>query len=190
MCAQSHHWTSSTEPHAIRRKVILQKYGDQIRPLVGNNPWTVLPIAVAVVLQTAAALALGIYDVPWWAVFVLAWAVGSVGAGNLMAAHHEISHYLVFKKTSWNRALMIAANGPLGVPLGSLFKQYHVDHHSEMVCARGGREAAGWGREAEGGAAAPQAAAGGRPGPQPPPVLLIDWCSFTDSQPRHSPPRQ
>jgi len=77
---------------------------------------------------------MGIYGVPWWAVFLFSWVIGSVGAGNLMAAHHEISHFLVFKKPSWNKALWILANSPLGVPLGSLFKQYHVDHHNQMGC--------------------------------------------------------
>lgn len=132
MCKSSHHWTSSGEPHALRRKMILQAHGDEVRALVGNNPWTAAPIALAVVLQTAAALAVGLYGLPWWAVVALAWAVGSVGAGNLMAAHHEISHYLVFKSLTANRALSIIANCPLAAPLGSLFKQYHVDHHSEM----------------------------------------------------------
>ena len=104
----------------------------QIRPLFGNDPWTLLPVVIAVILQTAAAASMGIYNVPWWVVCALAYAFGSFGAGNLMAAHHEISHFLVFKKPSWNKVLWIIANCPLGVPLGSLFKQYHVDHHASM----------------------------------------------------------
>lgn len=87
---------------------------------------------LATIIQTAAAACMGIYDVSWPGVLFLSWIIGSVGAGNLMAAHHEISHYLVFKKFSWNKALWIVANCPLGVPLGTLFKQYHVDHHTEM----------------------------------------------------------
>lgn len=113
---------------------MLQKYSDKIRPLMGHNPWTLLPVAVACVLQTAAAAAVGAYDLPWWAVFVAGYLVSSVLAGNLMAAHHEITHNLVFgpKRPGWNRALAVGANAPLGFPLGSLFKQYHMDHHSEM----------------------------------------------------------
>ncbi|KAG7670654.1 putative Sphingolipid delta(4)-desaturase DES1-like [Nannochloris sp. 'desiccata'] len=132
MSNPSHHWTSSQEPHSLRRKEILSKYHAEISPLFGNNPWTLVPVMLATIIQTAAAACMGIYDISWAGVFFLSWIIGSVGAGNLMAAHHEISHYLVFKKLSWNKALWIAANCPLGVPLGSLFKQYHVDHHTEM----------------------------------------------------------
>lgn len=127
-----HHWTSSAEPHAQRRKLMLQKHGDQIRPLMGTNPWTAPLVMVFVVLQTAAAAVCGFYDVPWWAVFVLSYAISAFGAGNLMAAHHEITHFLVFKRPAANRVFAVLANCPLGVPLGSLFKQYHVDHHSDM----------------------------------------------------------
>ena len=134
----SHHWTDSPEPHALRRKVILQKYGEQvrgrgaacggpsraltpqracprgtgsqgplcspphagatplqIRPLMGYEPWTVVPVALVGVAQTLVALAIGLYDVPWWAVMLLSYLVSPMLAGSLMAAHHEITHYLV-----------------------------------------------------------------------------------------------
>ena len=104
----------------------------QISKLYGNNVWTALPVTIAVIVQTALAACMGIYEVAWWKVFALSWAIGSIGAGNLMAAHHEISHFLVFKKPFWNKVFWIFANCPLAAPLGSLFKQYHVDHHSEM----------------------------------------------------------
>ena len=128
---------------------------------MGTNPWTAPLVMVFVVLQTAAAAACGFYDVPWWAVFVLSYAVSAFGAGNLMAAHHEITHFLVFKRPAANRVFAVLANCPLGVPLGSLFKQYHVDHHSDMVSqglgagedgrAQGGAGAGGQGRARGGG---------------------------------------
>ena len=105
----------------------------QIRPLMGNNPWTVVPVATAALLQTAFAAAIGLYNVPWWGVIVLGYLLSPFLAGNLMAAHHEISHFLVFKRPVWNRVLWVAANMPLAAPLGSLFKQYHHDHHLDMV---------------------------------------------------------
>ncbi|KAL4853787.1 Sphingolipid delta(4)-desaturase DES1-like [Chlorella vulgaris] len=132
-----HHWTDSPEPHALRHKLMMQKYGPQIRALMGHNPWTVVPIAVACVLQTAIAAAVGVYDVSWLWTCILGYLISPFLAGNLMAAHHEISHFLVFKKPFWNRVLMVAANAPLGIPLGSLFKQYHQDHHSHMVSTAG-----------------------------------------------------
>lgn len=128
----THHWTSSAEPHALRRKLMLQKYGDQIRPLMGYDPFTCIPVAAACVAQTVAALAVGRYDVPWWGVVLLSYLVSAFLAGNLMAAHHEITHFLVLRRPSWNRWLAVFANAPCGFPLGSLFKQYHVDHHSDM----------------------------------------------------------
>jgi fatty acid desaturase len=104
---------------------------------MGHNPWTVVPVAVACVLQTAIAAAVGVYDVSWLWTCILGYLISPFLAGNLMAAHHEISHFLVFKKPFWNRVLMVAANAPLGIPLGSLFKQYHQDHHSHMVSTAG-----------------------------------------------------
>lgn len=100
--------------------------------MAGNNPWTALPVTLFCILQTAAAAACGLYNVSWLNTFLLSWVFGSLGAGHLMAAHHEISHYLVFKKVSWNKAFWIFANCPLAIPLGTLFKQYHVDHHTDM----------------------------------------------------------
>jgi hypothetical protein len=100
---------------------------------MGNNPWTALPIAAAALVQTIIAVAVGIFDLPWGWVLLLGYVLGGVLAGTLEAAHHEMSHFLVFKRPFWNRALMIAANAPLAVPLGSMFKQYHHDHHSDMV---------------------------------------------------------
>lgn len=128
----SHHWTSAAEPHALRRKLIMQRYGPQVRELMGNNPWTVVPVTVATVLQTVLAFAVGYYDMSWWHVLLLGYVVSPFLAGNLMAAHHEISHFLVFKRASWNRVLMCIANTPLSIPLGTLFKQYHQEHHSHM----------------------------------------------------------
>lgn len=93
-----------------------------------HHPHTLAPLP-----QTAIAAAVGIYDVSWWTVALLGWVVSPFLAGSLMAAHHEISHLLVFKKPSWNRWLLCAANAPLSIPLGSLFKQYHQEHHSHMV---------------------------------------------------------
>lgn len=29
----SHHWTSAPEPHAVRHKLMMQRYGPQVRPL-------------------------------------------------------------------------------------------------------------------------------------------------------------
>jgi Sphingolipid Delta4-desaturase (DES) len=34
------YWSPNGEPHSKRRKELLAKYGDQIRPLYGNDPWT------------------------------------------------------------------------------------------------------------------------------------------------------
>lgn len=68
---------------------------------MGNNPWTALPVTVVCVLQTAAALAVGIYDLSWWTTLLLGYLFGSVLAGNLMAAHHEITHWMVFKRPFW-----------------------------------------------------------------------------------------
>lgn len=128
----SFYWTSAAEPHAQRRKLMLQKYGDQIRPLVGPNPWTAVLYALAALVQTAVAVALGRYDAPWWLVGLAGYAVSPVLMTSLVAGYHEAGHFGIFQSPAASWAFLVLGNAPLGLPFGSLYRQFHQIHHNEL----------------------------------------------------------
>ena len=53
--------------------------------------------------QTGVAWAVGAYALPWWQVLAIGYAIGPYLAGALLAGYHEIGHFLVFEKPSWNK---------------------------------------------------------------------------------------
>jgi len=43
------------------------------------------------------------------------------------------SHFLAFKKPSYNKLLALFGNLPLVVPVAKKFREYHHDHHIFLV---------------------------------------------------------
>ena len=78
-------------------------------------------------------MAYHVRNLPWWKVLVLAYTVSGTCNQNLLSAQHEISHFLALKKPFWNKALAIASNCPIVVPMATKFRQYHQEHHSHLV---------------------------------------------------------
>lgn len=81
-------------------------------------------------------------DMPLVPLFFIAWIVGGTCNQNLMCAQHELSHFLAYKKPSYNKILSIVSNMPLAIPMATSFRKYHQEHHSDMVrglivCAAG-----------------------------------------------------
>ncbi|XP_054855981.1 sphingolipid delta(4)-desaturase/C4-monooxygenase DES2-like isoform X2 [Eublepharis macularius] len=70
-------------------------------------------------------------DLPWKWVFFWAFVFGSYVNHAMTLAIHDISHNVAFgnKKAIWNRYFGMFANLPIGIPVASSFKKYHVDHH-------------------------------------------------------------
>jgi sphingolipid delta-4 desaturase len=117
------------EPHATRRKLILQKY-PQVKKLMGVDPsfkWKVLLLATAQLFSFYI-----IRDITnYWVLFILAYCVGGVANHALMLAIHEISHGAGFgpSRPLENKVLGIIANLPIGFPMSISFKKYHLEHH-------------------------------------------------------------
>ena len=127
-------WSFTEEPHASRRKAILAKYGPAVRALYGPDPTIKWRVALCVGLQLALAALCGgvggiVGGMPWAAVFLLAYTVGGVVNHSLSLALHETSHSLAFKAFGNNRWFGMVANLPLGIPVFSSFKRYHLEHH-------------------------------------------------------------
>ncbi len=123
----TYHWVTNGEPHAIRRREILNKYGDEVKKLYGYDTKTAWQVLSVVVAQFVVAYAVRGWS--WGVVAILSYVVGGTLNQNLFCAQHEISHCLAFKKPSHNKILALVANMPLVVPVAVKFREYHHDHH-------------------------------------------------------------
>lgn len=124
---KTYYWVTNGEPHAIRRREILAKYGSEVRKLYGydmRTAWIVLSVVVA---QFVVAWTIRSWS--WWLVAVLSYVVSGTLNQNLFCAQHEISHCLAFRKPVHNKILALVANMPLVVPMAVKFREYHHDHH-------------------------------------------------------------
>eukprot|EP01100_Stratorugosa_tubuloviscum_P006399 TRINITY_DN276_c0_g1_i4.p1 TRINITY_DN276_c0_g1~~TRINITY_DN276_c0_g1_i4.p1 ORF type:complete len:324 (-),score=110.83 TRINITY_DN276_c0_g1_i4:74-1045(-) len=121
-------WETTDEPHAARRKLILEKY-PKIKELYGYDSKTKWKVLVVCFLQILSCYLIS--QLSWFAIILIAWSWGGTLAQFLNLAIHEISHGLAFEKETHNRLFSIfITNLPLGIPASVTFKRYHMEHHS------------------------------------------------------------
>jgi sphingolipid 4-desaturase/C4-monooxygenase len=122
-------WSAGPEPHAARRREMLQKF-PQIKELYGPCPKTKYLCTAMVLGQLGLAFALR--DAPWWLIVGVAYAVGGVINQSLLLAIHELSHNLAFERPLLNRIFGLFVNLPIGVPVAGAFREYHLLHHTHQ----------------------------------------------------------
>lgn len=100
---------------------------------MGPDPAFKWVVALVVLAQMAACYL--VKDLPWKWVFFWAYVFGSYANHSLTLAIHDIAHNVAFgnRRATWNRYFGIFANLPLGVPIASSFKKYHIDHHRYLA---------------------------------------------------------
>jgi len=120
------YWDYKDEPHAARRKEILEKY-PEIKKLYGHCPKGKYVVMVLLAIQLSAAYC--VRDASWPLYILAAYAIGGTSNHMLMLAMHELCHNLFFRKMVHNKLFSLVANLPVGVPSAISFKRYHMEHH-------------------------------------------------------------
>jgi sphingolipid delta-4 desaturase len=127
--ARAFRWSDSPEPHAARRRAMLEKY-PELERLYGPCPRTKYVCTALVLTQFTTAYALR--DASWWIVVLVAYLFGGVVNQSLLLAIHELSHNLAFRKPRFNRLFAVFINLPVGVPVAETFRYYHLLHHTHQ----------------------------------------------------------
>ena len=123
-----YYWSYTDEPHASRRKEILQKY-PQIKELYGHDPDMKYTTLGLIVLQIVMAYYCSRPTTSRLTFFLVAYVIGGTANHMLLLAMHELSHNLGFKLPLHNKLFGLLANTPIGLPSSVSFKRYHMEHH-------------------------------------------------------------
>jgi sphingolipid delta-4 desaturase len=119
-------WSETDEPHATRRKEILEKH-PEIYTLFTKEPRTFLIVLAIVIAQIASAVV--VKDLHWGWLVLWAYAFGGTVNHSLQLAVHELSHNLCWKSDIANKLTALLANTVTGFPSAITFQRYHLEHH-------------------------------------------------------------
>lgn len=119
-------YSVQTEPHAIRRSAILEKY-PEIKTLMRPEPTTKWLVVATVILQMYTAVAIRHWA--WPEYIAITYVLGATANHSLFLAIHELSHNLAFQSFTANKLFAIFANFPIGIAYCATFKRYHIEHH-------------------------------------------------------------
>lgn len=125
------YWTEKPEPHSYRRKAILQKY-PEIEKLYGYDIVSSYFCTTTVLFQFFMASVVGTYDLPWWLVFVLSYAISGTLNHSITLAIHDLCHCAWFPRKWHNEWYSIVSNCATGFPSAITFKRYHLEHHTSQ----------------------------------------------------------
>ncbi|MFL6726098.1 MAG: fatty acid desaturase [Sphingomicrobium sp.] len=118
-------------PHRQRAKQILATH-PEVRALFKRDRWSALWTVLLVALQVGVGIALTLFQAPWWAIIITAYALGAFANHALFVLIHEYTHNVVFKTGRANRLGSIFANIAIVFPAAIGFRNHHLLHHSYL----------------------------------------------------------
>jgi len=120
------HFMDHDEPHATRRRMILEKH-PEVKELMKQDSFSFYLTCALVIGQTI--IMHFIKDMPLWFVIIASFFSGAVLSHALYVLVHDLTHYTAFKSRKANQFTAILANLGQGVPSSIAFGRYHADHH-------------------------------------------------------------
>lgn len=118
--------STDDEPHAKRRKIILEKH-PEIAKLFGHDSRPV-PFVIFILVSHLAIAYYSKY-LSWPFFIGIAWIYGGAASHALSLMTHEVAHNLVFASPQWNEYFGMFCNIGMGFPSSTMFKRYHMEHH-------------------------------------------------------------
>ncbi|ORC92897.1 putative fatty acid desaturase, putative,sphingolipid delta 4 desaturase [Trypanosoma theileri] len=122
-----YYWSNEEYTHATRSRVMLKKYGKEIKKLYGHDPWIWRILTPFILLQLY--LGYRASEMSWTTFLLLSYFVGGTITHSSFLAIHEVTHYLAFKTRIYNDFYAIFINLIVPFPYAMMFKTYHSDHH-------------------------------------------------------------
>jgi sphingolipid delta-4 desaturase len=123
------HVMDHNEPHAIRRRVILEKH-PEMQKLFQREPYTSMLFVILIhIIQTYICYILDKHQWSWFTIISFALVIGAIFNHMLFVLIHDITHFNCFKVTKYNQFAAIFSNLPQIIPSAIAFGRYHRDHH-------------------------------------------------------------
>jgi len=123
-------WDKEAEPHAARRKEILEKHPEIKRLMVVDHQFKYV-VSAMVFFQLTMIFLISYFNISWSFLLLLTYVVSGTLNHALLLAIHQVAHNAAFghAKPLYNRIFSVFANIPIGVPMALSFKKYHLEHH-------------------------------------------------------------
>lgn len=132
-------WTNFAEPHAERRRRILENHNKDIKQLMIIEPSTKYLVSAVTIFQIVLSYTVPKYFLEdrdkysWtttWLPFVaFCFLIGGTLTHTLFLAIHEVTHNTAFRRPLYNDLLAMFCNLPILAPYAMMFKSYHHEHH-------------------------------------------------------------
>ena len=125
------HVMDHTEPHAIRRKLILNDHPEIEKLFAKREPYiTICTVGLIHFIQFFTCYAFYNYEISWKWLVTYALFIGAIFNHALFVLYHDITHFNCFKSIKLNQLTAIWCNLPQLIPSAIAFGRYHRDHHS------------------------------------------------------------
>lgn len=121
------------EPHAIRRKAILEKHPEISKLFENREPYfTLFFVCIIHVIQLLLCKVICDKNYSWTFVVFFSLFIGAIFNHGLFVLYHDITHFNCFKSIFLNQIAAIFCNLPQIIPSAIGFGRYHRDHHSYL----------------------------------------------------------